>query len=32
MIDSVIRIDYVDGAYWELRINEISDLKHSIAY
>ena len=31
-IDSVVRISYVDGASWEIRISEISDLKHSIAY
>ena len=29
---SVIRIDYVDGAHWEIRINELSDPKHSIGY
>ena len=22
----------MDGAHWELRINEISDVRHSIAY
>ncbi len=27
-LDSVIEIHYTDGAKWELRINEISDVKH----
>ncbi len=31
-VDSIVRITYVDGAQWEIRISEISDLKHSIAY
>ena len=31
-VDSVIRINYVDGASWDIRISEISDLKHSIGY
>ena len=31
-VDSIVRISYVDGAQWEIRISEISDLKHSIAY
>lgn len=31
-IDSVIRIDYTDGAHWDIRINEISYPKYSIGY
>ena len=31
-LDSVIRIDYTDGAVWELRITEISDVKHILGY
>ena len=31
-VDSVVRILYTDGAKWEIRISEISDLKHSVAY
>ena len=31
-LGSMIRVDYVDGAHWEIRINEISDMKHSIGY
>ena len=31
-LDSVVRIEYADGALWELRINEISDVKHTIGY
>ena len=31
-IESIVRLNYVDGAIWELRISEISDIRHSIAY
>ena len=31
-LDSVVRIDYVDGAHWEIRINEISDVRHTLGY
>ena len=31
-IDSILRINYVDGARWDLRIVEISELEHSIGY
>ena len=31
-LDSIVRITYADGAVWELRINEISDPKHTIGY
>ena len=31
-IDSVLEIVYTDGAKWELRINEISELRHSVGY
>lgn len=31
-LDSVIRINYADGAKWDLRINEISDVKHTLGY
>ena len=31
-LDSVVTIEYVDGAKWELRINEISDTKHTLGY
>ena len=31
-LDSVIKIDYTDGASWEIRIIEISDLRRSIGY
>lgn len=31
-LDSVVRIEYADGAKWDLRINEISDVKHSLGY
>ena len=31
-LDSVVRINYTDGAKWEIRINEISDVKHTLGY
>ena len=31
-LDSVILVNYADGARWELRINEISDVKHTLGY
>jgi hypothetical protein len=31
-LDSVVRIVYADGAKWELRFNEISDVKHTLGY
>ena len=31
-LDSVVRINYLDGAKWELRINEISDVRHTLGY
>ena len=31
-IESIVRVKYFDGAVWDLRISEISDLRHSIAY
>ncbi len=31
-IDSILQINYADGARWELRIVEISELEHSIGY
>ena len=31
-LDSVVKITYLDGAVWELRINEISDVKHTLGY
>ena len=31
-IESIVRLEYSDGAVWEMRISEISDLRHSIAY
>lgn len=31
-LGSVVRIDYVDGAVWELLINEISDVRHTLCY
>ena len=27
-LDSVVRINYKDGAKWDIRINEISDVRH----
>ena len=31
-MDSVIRIDYQDGASWDIRIIELSDVRHTVAY
>mmetsp|Transcript_14736 Transcript_14736/g.14344 ORF Transcript_14736/g.14344 Transcript_14736/m.14344 type:complete len:109 (+) Transcript_14736:12-338(+) len=31
-IDSVIKVEYTDGAHWLIRINEISEVRHSIGY
>ena len=31
-LDSVVRINYLDGAKWEIRINEISDVRHTLGY
>jgi 23S rRNA U2552 (ribose-2'-O)-methylase RlmE/FtsJ len=31
-LDSVVLVNYADGAKWELRINEISDVKHTLGY
>ena len=31
-IDSVIHIEYTDGAKWDLRLVEISELRHSVGY
>jgi hypothetical protein len=31
-LDSTIRIDYLDGANWIIRIAEISELRHTIGY
>ncbi len=31
-IDAILSIQYADGAKWELRIVEISELEHSIGY
>ena len=31
-VDSIVRISWADGASWEIRISEISDLKNSIGY
>jgi hypothetical protein len=31
-LDSVVRLTYADGAVWQLRINEISDVKHTLGY
>lgn len=31
-LDAVLEIHYTDGAKWELRLNEISELNHSVGY
>ena len=31
-LDSIVRITYQDGAKWEIRVNEISDVKHVLGY
>ena len=31
-IDSIVRIEFKDGAVWELRIVEVSELRRSIAW
>ena len=31
-LDSVIKIQYNDGASWDIRILEISDMRHAIGY
>lgn len=31
-LDSVVKIDYTDGASWEIRIVEISNIRRSIGY
>ena len=31
-LGAILRVDYADGARWELRISEISELRHSIGY
>jgi len=31
-LDSTLKIDYVDGAHWTLRILEISDIRRTIGY
>ena len=28
----MVKVEYTDGAHWTLRINEISELRHSIGY
>ena len=32
LVGSVVNVEYADGAVWEMRINEISDIRHSIGY
>lgn len=31
-IGAVVSISYVDGASWEVRISEISDIEHAVGY
>ena len=31
-LDSVLKIEYNDGASWQIRINEISEIRHTIGY
>lgn len=31
-LDSVVKIEYTDGASWQIRIVELSDLRHSVGY
>ena len=31
-LDSVVRINYLDGAKWDIRIEEISDVRHMLGY
>jgi len=31
-LDSVVKIEYADGAKWHFRINEISEVRHSLGY
>ena len=31
-LDSIIKIDYQDGAHWEIRVIELSDIKYSFGY
>jgi len=31
-LDSVVSISYTDGAKWELRIHEISDVRYTLGY
>ena len=31
-LDSIIKITYADKAVWEIRVNEISDIRHSFGY
>ena len=31
-IDSIVKIDYADGAHWEIRINELSNIRYSLGY
>ena len=31
-LDSTLKVDYVDGASWTLRILELSDIRRSIGY
>ncbi len=31
-LDSIIHIEYADGAKWDLRINEISDVRYQLGY
>ena len=31
-LDSIVLIEYADGAKWELRIHELSDVKHTLGY
>jgi hypothetical protein len=31
-LDAIVTIEYTDGAKWELRITELSEIKHSLGY
>ncbi len=31
-LDAIIKVTYADNAVWEIRINELSDIKHSLGY
>ena len=31
-LDSIVEINYTDGAKWQLRLTEVSELRHSVGY